>query len=324
MVKKQTTALVLLSGGLDSILAVKLLQEQGIKVIGINFYSEFFGNTKAIEAAEQLRIPFVSIKLGKKYIKMIKNPKYGYGSAMNPCIDCRIFMLKIAKKLMRKFHADFIATGEVLGERQMSQYRGAMINAEKEAGLSRMILRPLSAKLLEETIPEEKGLVDRNKLLDIQGRRRKIQLEMAKKYNLKFPSPGGGCLLCEKEFAKKLSDLFEHNEINEEDIKLLKLGRHFRYKNKKIIIGRNEIENKELIKFKGIKMMPSNNIPGPITLLRINSIFPKKEIIRKAAELTAFYSDLKEPMSIIYGKRRFNKQIFVILPSKEEVEQIRV
>jgi len=318
--KKQIKAILMLSGGLDSILAGKLLQEQGIRVIGVNFYSDFFGNEKAIAAAEQLRIAFTSIKLENDYIKMLQHPKHGRGAGMNPCIDCKIFMLKEAKKLMKKFNADFIATGEVLNERPMSQYRGALMLIEKEAGLSRMILRPLSAKELDPTIAEEKGLVDRSKLLDIQGRERKIQMELAKKYKLNYPAPAGGCLLCEKAYANKLKDLFEHEETSDEDVKLLKLGRHFRFKGKKIIVGRDEKENKELMKFKGIKFIPSNKIPGPVTLMKNGG----REEIRKAAEFTAFHSDLKEPMDIKFGKKDFNNTIFVILPDKEEVEKLRI
>jgi len=322
MATKQTTALVLLSGGLDSILAAKLLQEQGIKIIGINFYSEFFGNKRAIAAAEQLRIPFTSIKLGQDYIEMLKKPKFGRGSGMNCCIDCKIFMLKKAKELMSKFNADFIATGEVLNERPMSQYRGAMMTIEKEAGLSRKILRPLSAKELDPTIAEEKGLVDRSKLLDIQGRQRNIQLSLAKKYNLSFPSPGGGCLLCEKEVSKKLADMFKHEEYSEDDLKLIKIGRHFRFNGTKIIVGRNHEENKMLMELKGIKFIPAKEVPGPTTLIKKGG----QAEIRKAAELTAFYSDKNAPMDVEYGNKleNLNNTIFVAIPTKDEVEKLRI
>jgi len=320
--KKQVIALALLSGGLDSILAIRLMQEQGIKIIGINFYSEFFGNQRAIEAAEQLRIPFTSIKLGEDYIKMLQAPKHGRGVGMNPCIDCKIFMLKKAKEMMPKFNADFIVTGEVLNERPMSQYRGALMLIEKEAGLQRKILRPLSAKELDPTEAEEKGLVNRAKLLDIQGRQRIKQFKLAEKYKLKFPMPGGGCLLCEKAYARKLADLFKHKETENEDIILLKIGRHFRYNGQKIIVGRDEKENRKLMELKGIKFIPAKEVPGPTTLLRGDG---KAEII-KAAELTLYHSDKKEPMDIEYGKAitKLNNTIFVSLPTTEEVEKLRI
>lgn len=320
--KKQTTALLMLSGGLDSILAGKILQEQGIKVIGVNFYSDFFGNQKAIKAAEQLRIPFTSVKLGEDYVKMLKSPKHGRGKGINPCIDCKIFMLKKAKDLMSKFNADFIATGEVLNERPMSQYRGALILIEKESGLSRKILRPLSAKELDPTEAEEKRLVKREKLLDIQGRQRIKQFKLAEKWKLEFPMPGGGCLLCEKGYAKKLMDLFKHDEASEDNIKLLQVGRHFRFNGQKIIVGRNHEENKQIMEIKGIKFIPAKNVPGPTTLIKKGG----QSEIRKAAELTAFYSDAKVPIDIEYGKdiTKLNNTIFVVPITKEEIEKLRV
>jgi tRNA U34 2-thiouridine synthase MnmA/TrmU len=322
MEKEKARAILMLSGGLDSILAGKLLQEQGIKVIGLNFYSDFFGNDKAIKAAEQLRIPFKTIKLGKDFIKMIQSPKHGRGVGLNPCIDCKIFMLKKAKELMFSLDADFIATGEVLNERPMSQYRGALMLIEKEAGLSRRILRPLSAKELDPTEMEEKGLVNRSKLMDIQGRQRKIQIKMAEKYKISYPAPAGGCLLCEKAYSAKLADLFKNKEANEENIRLLRLGRHFRFNNQKIIVGRNHEENIKLMEIDGIKFIPAKNIPGPTTVL----IGGGKAEIRKAAELTAFYSDKKEPIDVEYGKdiTKLNNTIFVAPPSKEEVEKLRI
>jgi len=322
-------AIVLLSGGLDSKLAVKLLQEQGIDIIALHFDLPFGeGCCKAMcsfkfSQLEGIKMQIIDCKSGKyfkKYMEIIKNPAYGRGSQMNPCIDCRIFMLRIAKELMKKFNADFVATGEVLDERPMSQHRGAMALVEKESGLSRKILRPLSAKNLDPTIAEEKGLVKREKLLDIQGRRRIIQMELAKKYNMSYPSPGGGCLLCEKEYARKFRDLLNYKETEEDDIKLLKIGRHFRFNGKKIIVGRNHEENKKLLEFKGIKFMPAKNIPGPITLL----IGDGKAEIRKAAELTAFYSGKKEPIDIKYGKKEFDYSIFVTFPAKDEVESLRI
>ena len=322
MEKKNVKAILMLSGGLDSILAGKLLQQQGIHVLGINFYSEFFGNDNAIKAAEQLRIPFKTIKLGKDFVEMLQKPKHGRGNGLNPCIDCKIFMLKKAKELMSSLGADFIATGEVLNERPMSQYRGALMLIEKEAGLSRRILRPLSAKELDPTEMEEDELVDRKKLMDIQGRQRKIQIAMAEKYKLSYPPPAGGCLLCEKAYSAKLKDLFDSKETDEENIRLLKLGRHFRINGNKIIVGRNHEENIKLMEIKGIKFIPAKKIPGPVTLLRGGG----KAEIRKAAELTAFYSDKKEPIDVEYGKdiTKLNNTIFVTAPSNDEVEKLRI
>ena len=193
-------ALALFSGGLDSILAVKLMLSQGVDVVAVNFVSAFSSYAKddrgAAEAAKQLGVPLKVVELGDDYLKMIREPKHGYGKNMNPCVDCRIFILKKAKKVAEEIGADFIFTGEVLDERPMSQHRGALKLVEEESGLKGKILRPLSAKLLPETVIEKKGLVDREKLLGIRGRSRKPQLKLAKEFNIKsYPSPAGGCLL---------------------------------------------------------------------------------------------------------------------------------
>lgn len=311
--------LALLSG-LDSILAVKLIQEQGIDVIGFYFNSDFFNSKIPLDIAKQLGIKLYIFKNDKQYLKILKKPKYGYGSGINPCIDCKIFIMKNAKKYMKKIKAKFIITGEVLGERPMSQHREALDIIEKEAGLKGYLLRPLTAKNLPETIPEKKGWINRNKLLAMKGRGRKKQFELANKYNINYyPSPAGGCLLTQKEFASKVRDLFKHNKkIKENDIKLLKLGRHFRYHENKIIVGRNEKENKELLKLKNSSIVfEVPKVGSPITLLQGKS----KENIIKAAQLTAFYSDNKdEKVKVNYN----NKSIIISKINKEEVDKLRI
>ena len=204
MNNKKIKALVLLSGGLDSILAVKLLLEQGIEVEAINFRTNFCGPSKARPAAKMLGVRLHEVDIRKEFLEVLKKPKHGYGSGMNPCIDCHALMLKKAGELMQKENScpersrriDFIATGEVLGERPMSQHKKALKIVEKEAGLEGYLLRPLSAKLLEPTIPEKENLVDREKLLAISGRNRKPQMELAARYGIKnYPTPAGGCAL---------------------------------------------------------------------------------------------------------------------------------
>jgi len=247
---KKTKALVLLSGGLDSILAVKILEAQGVKIKGLGFKSYFFNEKLAKKAARALNIPIKIIDLSKEHLNLVKKPKYGYGKGMNPCIDCHILMLKKAKQIMLKEKFDLVATGEVLGERPMSQNLKSLKLIEKKSGLKGYLLRPLSAKLLEPTIPEKKGLIERKKLLDISGRSRKRQLKLAKKFKIKsYPSPAGGCLLTDLEFSKRLKDLFEkYPRCQGNDIELLKLGRHFWQNKVKIIVGRNEEENKKIRK----------------------------------------------------------------------------
>jgi len=287
--------LVLLSGGLDSILAVKILEAQGVKIKGLGFKSYFFNEKLAKKAARALNIPIKIIDLSKEHLNLVKKPKYGYGKGMNPCIDCHILMLKKAKQIMLKEKFDLVATGEVLGERPMSQNLKSLKLIEKKSGLKGYLLRPLSAKLLEPTIPEKKGLIERKKLLDISGRPRKRQLKLAKKFKIKsYPSPAGGCLLTDLEFSKRLKDLFEkYPRCQGNDIELLKLGRHFWQNKVKIIVGRNEEENKKIRKLakRGDVLVEMQNYPGPLTLVRSYSgkkIDPK--VLEKARFLTKYYS----------------------------------
>ena len=279
--------LVLFSGGLDSILAAQLLKEQKLEVKALCFKSCFFDEKKAKEAAKDLHIPLKIIDFSKKHLEIVKSPKYGYGKNMNPCIDCHILMLKEAKKIMKSF----IATGEVLGERPMSQNKNSLKKIEKESSLKGYLLRPLSAKLLDITIPEKNGIVKREKLLDISGRSRKRQIALAKKFNLKrYPSPSGGCLLTDPEFSKKLKKLSNvFPGYKENDIELLKVGRHFWKSKLKIVIGRNEEENKRIKKIarKGDILVEIKNYPGPLTLIRP---YGKGKCVEYAEKLTKRYS----------------------------------
>ncbi len=290
-------------------LAAKYVLEQGIECIGVNFISPFSTfsseNNSAIAVAKCLKIPLRIITKGKDYIEIIRNPKYGYGKGLNPCIDCRIYILMKAKELMEKLNIDFIVTGEVIGQRPMSQYKNTLLLIEREALLNGKILRPLSAKLLPETECEKKRLVDREKLLAIKGRSRKIQLQLAKKLCITgWSTPAGGCLLTQKDFASKLKDLFEYkSKVTWKDIMLLKIGRHFRIYKSKIIVGRNESENKLLLNLKCSNdyWFEVPNYGSPIALLQ----GAKDDIaIKLAASLTARYSDCKQvnvPVNYTHG-----------------------
>lgn len=288
-------ALVLFSGGLDSILAVKILEEQKIKVQGITFKSYFFDSKQAEESAEELRCPLKVVDFSRSHLNLIKAPQYGRGKAMNPCIDCHLLMLKKAKQIMKQQGFDLIATGEVLGERPMSQNKVAMGLIEKKSSLTGYLLRPLSAKLLAVTVPEKLGWIDRNKLSAISGRSRKEQIALVKKYKIKtYPSPGGGCILCESEFGKKLRELFQiFPECKGNDIKLLYYGRHF-WKNKiKIVVGRNEIENKEIKKIARASdiLIEMKKYPGPLTLVRTyNQKKIPENVLQEAKKLTNRYT----------------------------------
>ena len=323
-------ALALFSGGLDSILAVKLILEQGIDAVAVNFVSPLYlcekGEGGATEAAKQLGVPLKVVNVGDEYLTMVRKPKYGYGKNINPCIDCRIFILKKAKKYAKEIGASFILTGEVLDERPMSQNFRAMKIIEEEAGLKGKILRPLSAKLLPETVMEKKGLVDREKLLDIRGRSRKPQIKLAEEFNIKdYPSPAGGCLLTCREYADKLRDLFEHKKrCSMMDVALLKVGRHFRFGTNKIIVGRNEVENKILTtkKAQNDYYFEVPDVGSPITVLQGAKT---RNAIRTAAALTAFYSDAKGgKVTVNFGRESLHKSITVSIPTRVEVESLKI
>jgi tRNA U34 2-thiouridine synthase MnmA/TrmU len=322
--KKQARAIALLSGGLDSILAAKLIKNQGIDVIGVTFSTPFFNAPEIIrKQAEQINIPLKIIHLGKEYIRLIRKPRHGYGSAINPCIDCHTFFLKKAKPLLRKLKADFIITGEVLGQRPMSQHRKALSIIEKEAGLKGILLRPLSAKLLPPTIPEKKSMIKRNSLLSIHGKNRKPQINLAKKLKITiFQTPAGGCILTNKEYAKKLKDLFANKKrISEKDISLLKIGRHFRIKGCKIIVARNQEECLLLQKMKSFwdMTLEPSTLPGPTSLIKGKMT---KSSLQTAAQLTARYTlkDKKQKIPILCSGR-FRKKTLHAAPISESLLQ---
>jgi tRNA-uridine 2-sulfurtransferase len=290
----------LLSGGLDSQLAVKMMQKQGFEVSAVAIKTPFCDfdcgrgcGFEIRERADNLGINLKTVYLGDDYIKMLKNPKHGYGSGMNPCIDCRAMMFKAAKKHMDEIGADFIISGEVLGQRPMSQHGPALKTIEKESDLEGKIVRPLSAALLPKTEPELNGLIKREDLGMINGRSRKIQLQMAKELGIDNPpNAGGGCLLTDPAFAKRAKDLFRNTELPTiNDIDLLKIGRHFRLdKDCKLIVGRNKEEN-EIMKSLA---MPDDVIleveghVGPISLLRGENL---ERHVNFACSVTLRYSD---------------------------------
>ncbi len=298
-------AISLFSGGLDSQIAVCLIKEQGITVEAINFKSPFFGaDEKTIQAAEALDIKLHTLDMGNDYIEnVLLNPKYGYGKNMNPCIDCHGFMFRIAGDKMREWGASFIITGEVVGQRPMSQNKSALNAVDKLSGYKGYILRPLSAKLLPPTIPEIEGWVDREKLEAISGRNRQRQIELASKYRIKdYPSPAGGCLLTETNFTNRLKKMLEFNpESKSKEMEVLKVGRHFYLASNLLIVGRNRSENKRIenTALNTDLLIKVSNRPGPTGLLRQHT-WADEEQIKLAASIVARYSDAKsEPQASI-------------------------
>lgn len=291
--KKRARVLALLSGGLDSILAVKILQTQGVEVTGLTFVSYFFGSKPAVQAAKKLKIELKIVDFSDDHLNIVKKPRYGHGKAVNPCIDCHLLMLKKAGELMGKNGYDFVATGEVLGERPMSQNKSALELIEKESGLKGYLLRPLSAKLLPPTVAEQNGLVDRQKLLGISGRSRKRQMELAKKWGIEnYPTPAGGCLLTEVGFAGRFKKMMrEWPDFDGADARLLRLGRQFWSGGNLIVVGRDKEENEKIKKLsqKGDVLIEPAEFPGPTVLIRGKEKIPEKSLL-EAKELLFKYS----------------------------------
>ncbi|SFM89643.1 tRNA 4-thiouridine(8) synthase ThiI [Thermodesulforhabdus norvegica] len=249
MTERKVKAIGLISGGLDSLLAAKVLQDQNIDVLGISFATPFWDCEMAVRAATEAGIPIRVVDISHEHLEIVKNPRYGYGSNMNPCIDCHGLMLRVAGRIMEEEGADFIFTGEVLGQRPMSQRRDALRSVEKLSRYEGIILRPLSAKLLPETEPEKKGLVDREKLLAIRGRSRKEQMKLAETYGLKtYATPAGGCLLTKEGFSRKLKKLLEiMPDAEVRHIEMIKSGRLCVIGDRAILfVGRNAADNKRL------------------------------------------------------------------------------
>jgi tRNA U34 2-thiouridine synthase MnmA/TrmU len=287
------TALVLLSGGLDSRLAVCVLKAQGISVTGLTFETPFFSADRGREAASQLGIPLIVEDYTEILLGIVEHPRHGFGSCINPCIDCHAAMLKQAGQRMERDGFQLVATGEVLNQRPMSQTRRSLTMVAEESGYKDWILRPLSAKLLPETEPERRGWVDRSRLLDLNGRSRKPQVRLAELYGLKdYPPSAGGCRLTEPNYAARLRDLRVHGQLRDRHaIQLLRVGRHFRLnEHVKVVIGRDAVENEaiEALARPEDVLFRFETIPGPTALV---TGIPGEDDLRQAVTLCARYSD---------------------------------
>jgi tRNA-specific 2-thiouridylase len=320
-------ALALFSGGLDSMLAIKLIADQGIEVIAINIKTGFGGTkdisdimrSRALKAGAKMEI----IDVREEFIqKILFDPVYGYGKNFNPCIDCHGYMFRIAKGLMQRYGASFLITGEVVGQRPMSQRVDALKQVSRLANDSdeRLIVRPMSAKLMEETTPEIEGWIDREKLLAISGRSREEQMRLADAYGWEdYESPGGGCLLTEAHFSERIREFVSHDTLTVEEIELLKFGRHFRLDDgAKLVVGRNREDNEGLQainsdKYTAIKLP----IGGPFSLISVNSSNNDKILGAKIA-ITYTRSSPSESYDIEVGD-----EIFSISPFGEKKEAQR-
>jgi len=291
-------AIALLSGGLDSTLAAMVIAREGIEVVGCHMVHLFASKTpdsktelSAVKAARRIGIPIRLVHNSPEMLEMVKSPEFGYGSNFNPCIDCRILTLTMARKLMVKEGAQFLISGEVIGQRPMSQRRDPMIKVTKRANVEGLLLRPLCAKRLDETIPEQKGWVDREKLYDISGRSRKPQFELARQFGLtEYPSPAGGCLLTDPGFAIRMKDLVKRDCFTLSDVHMAKIGRHLALdENIRLVIGRKESENDKVFTFAhpGDTILETASVPGPTAALTGNH---DKKALLMAASIVARYS----------------------------------
>ena len=319
----QRKAVALVSGGLDSMLAVRVIQEQGIHVEGINFFTGFCveGHTHAIRkrdrkkpkrnnalwVAEQLGIKLHIIDIVEEYKEVVFNPKYGYGAHLNPCLDCKIFMVKKAKEWMEAHGFDFIITGEVIGQRPKSQRKDTLPVVQRDSGIGDLLLRPLCAKNLPPTLPEREGWVDRDKLYDFSGRSRKPQIALARRFGIEdFAQPAGGCcFLTDEQYSRKLADLWQargSRQYEMDDIMLLKVGRHIRPKpHFKLIVAREEGEGNFLQGYR--RLYPSLKTVshgGPLALIDGE---PTEEDLALAARIVARYSQGKNAPEVEFEYR---------------------
>ncbi len=320
-------AISLFSGGLDSQLAVTLIKKQGIDVLGINFVTPFFGGSgRTTQAAKDLGIELHNIDISAEYIPgVLSNPVYGFGKNLNPCIDCHGYMLRKAGDYMSRVDASFLITGEVVGQRPMSQNKSALNAVDKLSGYRGFIVRPLSGKLLPPTEPEIRGWIEREGLLDISGRGRTRQIELAEQFGITdYPSPAGGCLLTEQNFVRRLKKLLEKNKApGQDELEILKVGRHFVVGiDKLLVVGRNQSENRKLEEDARLSdwLIKVANRPGPIGLLRYSPDFDE-ELIKYSAAIVARYSDaknLKQAQVKVYHPGEGDLSILEVPPLKPE------
>ena len=322
-----TRALAMVSGGLDSILAAKLIKDQGIEVIGVCFRSYFFNEENARRMTKQIDIPLEVVDFSNEHFQMVKNPKHGWGKNMNPCIDCHAMMMRYSGELLKKFDADFIITGEVLNQRPMSQNKQALGKVKAESGFADKILRPLCAQNLEETEMEKSGLVDRSKLLKISGRSRKPQMALAEEWGIKdYPSPAGGCRLTEPNFSLRLKETLQRQgDATPKEIELLRYGRHFVSEaGKTIIVTRTKEEGdaiKSLLSKEDTVMYPVSHNGA---MVRISGD-ASEEDIKLGAKIAGRYSKGKdeEAVEVSYGKFgcKFDGTLSIKPATDEEIEK---
>jgi len=323
-------AVALYSGGLDSMLCAKTLLQCGIEVLGLTILVPAFIQSrttrdKLLASAAAIGLPLEIVDISEEYLAMVKNPLHGYGSQHNPCIDCKILFLRKAKEKMEREGARFVATGEVLGQRPMSQKRKTLLLIEKHAGLEGYVVRPLSARVLGPTVPEKEGWLDRSRMHGLSGRGRKDQIRLAREYGITgYPTPAGGCLLTEQAFSRRFSDLVAHGHCDLKNVQLLKLGRHFRFsKQVKLVVGRNEQENRRIeeLAHDGDVLIKGDGIPGPSGIVRgIGTT--DSAMLEAACSIVARYCDSPEAGEVPVVIKTVNGEgvhLRRVMPASEEI-----
>ncbi len=324
-------ALVLFSGGLDSQLAVHLIRDQGVDVTGVHFVSVFWeGSEQRVRAAaDEVKLRLLEPEISRDMLQLVAAPRHGYGKCMNPCLDCKILMLSRAKRIMDEQGWQFLVTGEVIGQRPMSQRRDCFPLLEKLANVRGLIVRPLSGKLLPATVAEEQGWIDREQLLEVSGRSRRVQLEMAGRLGLSaYSTPAGGCLLTDPGFSGRMRDLLLNEQMPDvQDVRLLRLGRHFRLRpSLKLVVGRNEEENRRLqtyLSSTDLKIDP-HDVPGPLAILRGEAT---PDDVATAMRIVARYSDrVGDTVEVLAAKKDSGDAVRVaVRPLPEDrLEDLRI
>lgn len=320
-VTKQYDAVALLSGGLDSLLAVKVIQDQGLKVKGLHFVTPFFGKPHMVRRWEKLYgMEIDAVDVSEEYVRMmVERPVHGFGKTLNPCVDCKILMLRKAHELMEQYGAKFIISGEVIGQRPMSQRRDTLNVIKRDADVQSVLLRPLCALCLDPTPMEESGLVQRDKLLGLFGRGRKEQLRLAEHYGFtEIPSPGGGCKLTERENGRRYWPVLKYSpKPSVADFKLANVGRQYWSGKHWMAVGRNQMDNESLLKIKKDSDLVFKvvDFPGPISIGRQFEGAPwSEEVIADAAAWAASYSPKAKKAGVPV-------QVSVVTISKDNEEE---
>lgn len=332
----QRRALALFSGGLDSILAVKVLQQQGVAVLALHFSSPFFGCSPTVDGepqaaryARRYDIPFRSVPLGQEFLEMLRRPRHGYGSGLNPCIDCKAFMLRCAKGLMAELGADFVITGEVVGQRPMSQRQDTLRVIERDSGLEGLLLRPLSARYLKPTVPEREGWVRRDELPAIKGRGRREQMRLAAELGVdEYPTPGGGCLLTEDSYLPKVRDVLAHRTAPAvRDFDLLRIGRHFRLSDRcKAVVGRDSGDNEKILAAVAPGETTLRWLEGPSPLVLLEGEPTEADIVQAGRILLRYTRALRGAAGAISLQRDGVRSELRVLHDleEEELERLRI